>query len=86
MKIGEIIKGTKDIKFDYHYAHYVKDFANVYPINTDEFKKYLSGNTINNRGEKGYYLLTYEGINIDISKGDGRVFKNHLPKPYRTSN
>ena len=86
VKIGEIIKGTKDIKFDYHYAHYVKDFAKIYKINADGLKKYLSGNTINNHGEKGYYLLTFEDINVDISKGDGRVFKNHLPKHFRTSN
>ena len=85
VKIGEMIKGTKDIKFDYHYAHYVKDFPNIYEINIDELKKYLTGNTINNHGEKGYYLLTYNGINVDISKGDGKIFKNHLPKHYRAS-
>lgn len=86
VKIGEMIKGTNDIKYNYHYAHYVYNFKNVYEINIDELKKYLSGNIITNHGEKGYYLLAYNGINVDISKGDGRVFKNHLPKHYRTSN
>ena len=86
VKIGEIIKNTKEIKYDYHYAHYVKDYSNQFEINSDVIEFYLKGNTIPSNGLKGTYLLTYQGINVDIAKADGKVFKNHFPKAFRHSN
>ena len=80
VKIGEIIKS--EIRYDYHYAHYVEEFPKI-AINNDEIELYLKGNTLNSPLQKGTYLLTYKGINVDITKADGRIIKNHLPKVYR---
>lgn len=80
VKIGEVIKN--EIKYDYHYSHYVTDFPK-YEINIDELELYLKGNTIKSSIEKGYYLLTFNGINVDIAKADGRIIKNHFPKAFR---
>ena len=81
VKIGEIIK--EEIKYDYHYAHYVSEFSKTYNLSEEELKTYLCGNVISNAKEKGYYLLKYENINVDIAKSDGRVIKNHFPKGLR---
>ena len=32
---------------------------------------------------KGYVLIKYQGINVDIAKSDGRIIKNRLPKGLR---
>ena len=81
VKIGESIKG--DIRYDYHYAHFIDSFDKTYSLQSNELKSYLAGETINASIEKGIYLLTYEGINVDLTKSDGRIFKNHFPKGLR---
>ena len=81
VKIGEIIKD--EIKFDYHYAHFAKGFTREYELSDSELDIYLSGNVVNAPLEKGYYLLKYQGINVDIAKSDSRVIKNHFPKGLR---
>ncbi len=83
VKIGEFIKGQDAIKYDYHFAHYTNDFPLKYELNEEELKSYLKGLCISYSGEKGYYLLSYQGINVDIAKGDGKTIKNHLPKGLR---
>ena len=81
VKIGESIKG--DIKYDYHYAHYIDKFENTYSLQSNELAKYFSGETINASVNKGIYLLTFDGINVDLAKSDGHIFKNHFPKGLR---
>ncbi len=81
VKIGEIIKN--DIKYDYHYSHYIDSFDKTYSLQSNELKSYLNGETINATVEKGIYLLTFEGKNVDLAKSDGRIFKNHFPKGLR---
>ncbi len=81
VKIGESIKG--DIKYDYHYAHYIDKFDNTYSLQSNELAKYFAGETINASVNKGIYLLTFDGINVDLTKSDGRIFKNHFPKGLR---
>ncbi len=81
VKIGELIKD--EIKYDYHYAHYVDAFKLIHQLNEDELKRYMLGETFPANLEKGYYLLTYKDINVDIAKCDGRLMKNHLPKGLR---
>ena len=73
-------------KYSYQYTHYVKDFPNS--INIDEFslKKYMIGESINVPNIKGHVLLKYQGINVDIAKGDGRIIKNKLPKFVKLKN
>ena len=81
VKVGEDIKG--EIKYDYHYAHYVEEFSQSYSLNDDELKLYFNGDIIPAFSYRGYVLLKYKGINVDIAKADGRVIKNRLPKVFR---
>ena len=81
VKVGEVDK--QDIRFDYHYAHFIKEFDNVVILNDEEIKKYYLGESINRVTQKGYVLLKYQGINVDIAKSDGRIIKNRLPKGLR---
>ena len=81
VKVGEIIKD--DIRYDYHYAHFINDFSPTYELNDTELAKYYMGESINANIAKGYVLLKYQGVNVDITKSDGRIIKNHLPKGLR---
>lgn len=81
VKVGESIKG--EIKYDYHYAHFIDSFDNTYSLRSNELAKYFAGETINAPVNKGIYLLTFDGINVDLTKSDGRIFKNHFPKGLR---
>ena len=81
VKIGEDIKG--EIKYDYHYAHYIDNFDNTYSLQSNELQKYFNGETINVVLPKGIYLLTFDGKNVDLAKSDGRILKNHFPKGLR---
>ena len=82
VKIGEIF--NNDVKYDYHYAHYIQEFSKKYELNDAQVKTYFTGNVLNVPIDKGTYLLTYKGINVDITKSDGRMIKNSLPKGLRT--
>ena len=79
--MGQIDKG--EIRFDYHYARFINDFDNVLEIGLDALLKYYQGESINVITKKGYVLLKYQGINVDIAKSDGRIIKNRLPKGLR---
>lgn len=81
VKVGQIDKG--DIRFDYHYSHFVNEFDNVYEMDEVETAKYFLGESVNKNTDKGYCLLKYKGINVDIAKSDGRIIKNRLPKGLR---
>jgi len=81
VKVGQVDKN--DVRYDYHYAHFVKDFDKVMDITQEELRKYYLGESINRPITKGYVLLKYEGINVDIAKSDGRIVKNRLPKGLR---
>ena len=81
VKIGQVDKN--DIRYDYHYARFIDAFNNVLDIDLTALLKYYQGETINVAINKGYILLKYQGINVDIAKSDGRIIKNRLPKGLR---
>ena len=81
VKIGQVDK--KDIRYDYHYSRFINDFDHTLEIDLPALLKYYQGETINQAVDKGYILLKYQGINVDIAKSDGRIIKNHLPKGLR---
>lgn len=81
IKKGQIDKNG--LRYDYHYARFIKDFPNVLDIDFTQLQKYYLGETLNIVVPKGYVLLRYQGINVDIAKSDGRMIKNHLPKGLR---
>ena len=80
VKVGQIDKN--EIRYDIHYARFVKDFPNICPLSEEEIKKYYQGESISRAYPKGYVLLTFNGLTIDIAKSDGRTIKNRLPKVY----
>ena len=81
VKIGQVDKN--DIRYDYHYARFIKSFDNELEIDLEALLKYYQGEAINKAVIKGYILLKYQGINVDIAKSDGRIIKNRLPKGLR---
>jgi NOL1/NOP2/sun family putative RNA methylase len=81
IKKGEVDKNG--LRYDYHYARFIKDFPAVFDISFEQLQKYYLGETINVAFPKGYVLLKYQNINVDIAKSDGRIIKNRLPKGLR---
>ena len=81
VKMGE--KAKDGLRYDYHYARFIKDFGNILDIDLQALLKYYQGETINIKVPKGYVLIRYQGINVDIAKSDGRIIKNRLPKGLR---
>ena len=81
VKVGELIRD--EIKYDHHYALFVPNFVNEKDITLEDLLKYYQGESLNYQVSKGYVLLKYNGINVDIAKSDGRIIKNRLPKGLR---
>ena len=81
VKLGEI---SGDIlKYDHHYASYIDKFDNELEIDLQSTIKYISGESLNIPAKRGFILLKYKGINIDIAKSDGNIIKNRYPKYLR---
>ena len=81
VKLGEILKD--DIKYDIHYARSIKSFPNELELNLEDTIKYIKGESLNISYPKGYVLLRYMGVAIDIAKSDARIIKNRYPKYLR---
>ena len=62
-----------------------EEAVNIWDLKADslEIKQYLSGQTFNAEGPKGWYLITVEGYSIGWGKLTGNVMKNHYPKGLR---
>ena len=82
VKVGEIANKNV-IKYDYHYAHYLTSFENEVEIDASLTSKYLSGDQLIIQSNKGFILLKYFGIPIDMAKTDGLRIKNRLPSRIR---
>ena len=81
VKLGEILKD--DIKYDIHYARSIKSFSQELELSFEDTIKYIKGESLDITYPKGYVLLKYLGVNIDIAKSDGRIIKNRYPKYIR---
>ena len=81
VKIGQVDKG--EIRYDYHYARFKNGFEPSLEIDLPTLIRYYQGETINVTYPKGYVMVKYQGINVDIAKSDGRIIKNRLPKGLR---
>ena len=62
-----------------------EEAVNVWDLKADslEMKQYLSGQTFNAQGIKGWYLITVDGYSIGWGKLAGGIMKNHYPKGLR---
>ena len=81
--IEELFKD--DIKYDYHYVRFAKDFDQELELSYQELEKYIKGESLKSN-IKGHVLLKYHSLNVDIGKGDGQLIKNKLPKFIKTKN
>ena len=81
VKIGEIINDF--IKYDYHFSHYVEGLTPTISLNNTELDKFFMGYEIEKESAPGYVLIIYDSINVTITKSNGRVLKNSLPKGLR---
>ena len=81
VKVGQVDKN--EIRYDYHFARFKNDFEPTLEIDQETLIKYYQGETINTPYQKGYVMIKYQGINVDIAKSDGRIIKNRLPKGLR---
>ena len=81
VKLGEILKD--DIKYDIHYARSLKSFESELELSIKDTINYIKGESLDIVHPKGYVLLKYLGIPIDLGKSDGRIIKNRYPKYLR---
>jgi len=81
VKLGEILKD--DIKYDIHYARSLRTFPQELELSLEDTIKYIKGESLNIPYPKGYVLLKYLGVSIDIAKSDTRIIKNRYPKYLR---
>ena len=64
-----------------------QDVKNTVDFTADDPKvrSYLSGMTLQLEGEKGWYLVTVDGLSIGWGKLAGGILKNHYPRGLRKS-
>ena len=60
-----------------------EEAVHTYDLTVKEAEEYLSGQTFQAEGEKGWYLITVEGYSLGWGKLAGGIMKNHYPKGLR---
>ena len=81
VKIGQIY--PQEIRFDYHFSRFAKDFTPYFELDFTELERFYRGETLPLKLAKGPVMVKYDGINIVITKSDGNILKNSLPKGLR---
>lgn len=84
VKIGEISGDV--IKYDIHYARYIDTFNQEINFDRHQSLEYIKGNYVSLNNSRGFVLVKYNSLNIDIAKSDGKIVKNRLPKYLRKNN
>lgn len=74
------IAGKKIVS--HHYSHYLSS-ENSYPLNDDQLKKYIHGETITVNDNKNYSVVSYDGINVGAVNKTNNILKNLYPKGLR---
>ena len=66
-------------------ALHAKDVNRCMPLSAEkeEIFRYLNGEALPYTGEKGWYLVTVDGISAGLGKLSGDLMKNHYPKGLR---
>lgn len=82
LEIGEINKNIFTPSF--HLAHYL-DSTNSIKLNEEEKNQYIHGDTLINKNnlKSGYYIASYDGINLGFVKATNNQLKNFYPKGLR---
>lgn len=68
----------------FHLAHYLSS-ENSLKLTEDEFKKYVHGDTFYTKEniKNGFYIVSYNNINLGFVKNVNGQLKNYYPKFYR---
>lgn len=81
LQVGEVRKNRLEPHHHFYVSALLKDDYLVrYEMSDTETRSYLSGNTLNVSGYKGYVALCWHGHVIGFGKGDGKIIKNKYPK------
>lgn len=66
----------------YQYSHALNSNGS-YPLNEDELKKYLHGETLSTDSKKQYKVVSFQGINVGPCYTKKGIIKNLYPKKLR---
>jgi len=80
LKIGSLNKNN--FIPDYHLSHFLSSNEGI-ELNENELKNYLNGQVINKDYSNGFYVVSYNDINIGFVKSVNGILKNHFPKGLR---
>ncbi len=82
LALGEVKKGRFEPA--HAWALWLRDCTSVadFPVDGPETAAYLSGAPISS-GQRGWTLVTVDGLSLGWAKGSGGVLKNHYPKGLR---
>ncbi|MGN1235095.1 MAG: RsmF rRNA methyltransferase first C-terminal domain-containing protein [Christensenellaceae bacterium] len=83
--LGEIVGERFEPSHALAMALSAEEFCNLAPIDEEQAKKYLHGETVTSEGENGWCVVTCGGFAIGIGKRVNGIVKNHLPKGLRTT-
>lgn len=76
------LKGKIEIP-SFHLAHYINDPKFIIELNEAEFKKYLHGEEIEKSIKNGFYIVSYNKVNLGFVKAANERLKNYYPKGLR---
>ena len=61
----------------------VLKLKNNYTITSEQYSKFIKGETLENNNFKGYIGIKYNGLTVGFGKASNNQIKNHLPKGLR---
>ncbi len=67
---------------DHHLCHFLDDSYSI-PISEEHMKAYIRGETFPMDLADGFYIVSYDRMNLGFVKVTGTVAKNHYPKGLR---
>ena len=83
LQLGEYKKNRFEPSHALAMALKEQDVKRVLSLSKQDAEKYLSGQTLDVDGIKGWALVTYKGVSLGWCKCDGTYAKNHYPKGLR---
>ena len=83
LHLGTMLKGRFEPAHALTHALPISSFTNVTHISMEDAAKYISGQTFNAEGPKGWHVVAADGYGLSWGKIAGGIMKNHYPKGLR---